>query len=111
MESSSSPPTRVASSPTFSWTWARSSASTIRMERRAKRLVHQSNMHKVRSKVLLENIDRETGIVSTLDGAYHGFESGDFVEFQEVKGMTELNEKEPIEIKVISKLLIIIIFI
>uniref|UniRef100_A0A8D3CNN1 E1 ubiquitin-activating enzyme n=1 Tax=Scophthalmus maximus TaxID=52904 RepID=A0A8D3CNN1_SCOMX len=35
--------------------------------------------------------------------ARHGFESGDFVTFTEVQGMTELNGCQPVEIKVLGK--------
>ncbi|KAM6141150.1 ubiquitin-like modifier-activating enzyme 1, partial [Erethizon dorsatum] len=42
------------------------------------------------------------GIVTCLDEAQHGFESGDFVSFSEVQGMSELNGTHPIEIKVLG---------
>ncbi|XP_037374228.1 LOW QUALITY PROTEIN: ubiquitin-like modifier-activating enzyme 1 [Talpa occidentalis] len=42
------------------------------------------------------------GIVTCLDEAQHGFESGDFVSFTEVQGMNELNGAYPIEIKVLG---------
>uniref|UniRef100_A0A8C1TEW3 E1 ubiquitin-activating enzyme n=1 Tax=Cyprinus carpio TaxID=7962 RepID=A0A8C1TEW3_CYPCA len=42
------------------------------------------------------------GVVTCLDEARHGFESGDFVTFTEVQGMTELNGCEPIEIKTLD---------
>uniref|UniRef100_A0A8C1HY99 E1 ubiquitin-activating enzyme n=1 Tax=Cyprinus carpio carpio TaxID=630221 RepID=A0A8C1HY99_CYPCA len=45
------------------------------------------------------------GVVTCLDEARHGFESGDFVTFTEVQGMTELNGCEPIEIKTLEFLL------
>lgn len=44
------------------------------------------------------------GVVTCLDEARHGFESGDFVTFTEVQGMTELNGCEPIEIKTLGEL-------
>lgn len=43
------------------------------------------------------------GVVTCLDEARHGFESGDFVTFSEVQGMTELNGCQPVEIKVLGK--------
>ncbi|KAM5146463.1 ubiquitin-like modifier-activating enzyme 1 isoform 1-T1 [Mantella aurantiaca] len=43
-----------------------------------------------------------TGVVTCLDEARHGFESGDFVTFTEIQGMTELNSCEPVEIKVLG---------
>uniref|UniRef100_A0A673LS56 E1 ubiquitin-activating enzyme n=1 Tax=Sinocyclocheilus rhinocerous TaxID=307959 RepID=A0A673LS56_9TELE len=42
------------------------------------------------------------GVVTCLDEARHGFESGDFVTFTEVQGMTELNGCDPIEIKTLG---------
>lgn len=43
------------------------------------------------------------GIVTCLDEAQHGFESGDFVSFSEVQGMSELNGMHPVEIRVLGK--------
>lgn len=45
--------------------------------------------------------DKE-GVVTCLDEARHGFEDGDYVTFTEVQGMTELNQCEPIKIKVLG---------
>ncbi|KAJ8411991.1 hypothetical protein AAFF_G00142580 [Aldrovandia affinis] len=42
------------------------------------------------------------GVVTCLDEARHGFESGDFVTFTEVQGMTELNGAQPMEIKTLG---------
>lgn len=42
------------------------------------------------------------GIVTCLDEAQHGFESGDLVSFSEVQGMHELNSMSPVEIKVLG---------
>ncbi|XP_053328899.1 ubiquitin-like modifier-activating enzyme 1 [Spea bombifrons] len=42
------------------------------------------------------------GVVTCLDEARHGFENGDYVTFTEVQGMTELNNCEPVEIKVLG---------
>ncbi|MGH0129178.1 UNVERIFIED_CONTAM: hypothetical protein FKN15_037618 [Acipenser sinensis] len=39
------------------------------------------------------------GVITCLDEARHGFESGDYVTFTEIQGMTELNNCEPVEIK------------
>lgn len=44
------------------------------------------------------------GVVTCLDEARHGFESGDFVTFTEIQGMTELNGCQPVEIKVLGKI-------
>lgn len=53
--------------------------------------------------VLVEHINRETGEVFTLEKVMHGFEDGDHVTFSEVQGMPEVNDHEPIPIKVTSK--------
>lgn len=53
--------------------------------------------------VIIEYVDRDTGNVMTLEGAFHGFEDGDYVSFSEVGGMTELNNCEPRKITVVSK--------
>lgn len=42
-------------------------------------------------------------MVTCLDEARHGFESGDHVTFTEVQGMTELNGCQPVEIKVLGE--------
>lgn len=44
------------------------------------------------------------GVVTCLDEARHGFESGDYVSFSEVQGMVELNGSQPMEIKVLGEL-------
>lgn len=44
------------------------------------------------------------GVVTCLDEARHGFESGDYVTFTEVQGMTELNGCDPVEIKTLGEL-------
>uniref|UniRef100_V9KCN4 E1 ubiquitin-activating enzyme n=1 Tax=Callorhinchus milii TaxID=7868 RepID=V9KCN4_CALMI len=43
-----------------------------------------------------------TGVVTCLDEARHGFETGDFVTFTEIQGMKELNNSDPVEIKVLG---------
>ncbi|KFO38572.1 ubiquitin-like modifier-activating enzyme 1 [Fukomys damarensis] len=42
------------------------------------------------------------GVVTCLEEAQHGFESGDFVSFSQVQGMSELNDMRPIEIQVLG---------
>jgi ubiquitin-activating enzyme E1 len=42
------------------------------------------------------------GVVSTHDQTRHGLETGDFVTFAEVEGMTELNALPPTEITSVS---------
>lgn len=50
--------------------------------------------------VLIEYINRENGDVFTLENAMHGLEDGDYVKFSEVKGMTQINNAEPLKITV-----------
>ncbi|CAN9516154.1 unnamed protein product [Ophioblennius macclurei] len=42
------------------------------------------------------------GVVTCLDDARHGFQSGDYVTFTEIQGMTELNGCQPVEIRVLG---------
>ena len=42
------------------------------------------------------------GVVTTLEGARHGLEDGDYVTFEEVEGMNELNGSKARPIKVVS---------
>ena len=42
------------------------------------------------------------GMVTCLDEHRHGFEDGDYVTFSEVRGMTELNQCAPRQIKVLG---------
>nr|BEH82872.1 ubiquitin-activating enzyme [Halocynthia roretzi] len=46
--------------------------------------------------------DNGEGVVTCMDETRHGFESGDYVTFAEVKGMTALNKCEPRKIKVLG---------
>ncbi|KAL1476491.1 hypothetical protein MTO96_018479 [Rhipicephalus appendiculatus] len=43
------------------------------------------------------------GVVTTSHKARHGFEDGDYVTFSEVRGMTEINDCPPMEVKVLSQ--------
>jgi len=54
------------------------------------------------SKRLRSHCQANPGVVSTLDRARHGFENGDWIQFREVNGMTELNGGIAFEIKVIN---------
>jgi len=64
--------------------------------------VHDSNGEEP-LEVLIEQITKANpGVVSTLDRARHGFENGDWIQFREVNGMTELNGGIAFEIKVIN---------
>ena len=42
-------------------------------------------------------------MVTCLDETRHGYEDGDYVTFTEVQGMTELNNIDPIKIKVLGR--------
>ena len=44
----------------------------------------------------------EKGEVTVHKGKIHSFADGDYVKFREVKGMTELNDRDPIKIRVID---------
>ncbi|XP_022080221.1 ubiquitin-like modifier-activating enzyme 1 [Acanthaster planci] len=44
----------------------------------------------------------EDSVVTCLDESRHGFESGDYVSFTEIQGMTELNDSEPRKVKVLG---------
>ncbi|ESO99442.1 hypothetical protein LOTGIDRAFT_113559 [Lottia gigantea] len=44
----------------------------------------------------------EASVVTCVDETRHGYEDGDFVTFQEIQGMTELNNCKPIKIKVLG---------
>ena len=45
--------------------------------------------------VMISGITKDTnGAVACIEDARHGFEDGDVVKFSEVKGMTEINDKE-----------------
>jgi len=46
--------------------------------------------------------DEGEGIVACLDETRHGFESGDFVQFHEVKGLDGICDAEPFKIKVLG---------
>ncbi|KAH8025949.1 hypothetical protein HPB51_014282 [Rhipicephalus microplus] len=50
----------------------------------------------------LPNTYEKQGVVTTSHKARHGFEDGDYVTFSEVRGMTEINECPPMEIKVLA---------
>lgn len=50
------------------------------------------------------SLQDSAGVVTCLDEARHGFESGDYVTFTEVQGMTELNGCQPVEIKVLGEI-------
>ena len=55
--------------------------------------------------MFIEHVDKVTGDVMTLENAFHGLEDGDYVTFAEVKGMTELNDINPVKVTVKSELL------
>lgn len=50
---------------------------------------------------MIADID-EDGVVTCLDETRHGYEDGDYVQFSEVQGMTEVNSHEPFKIKVLG---------
>uniref|UniRef100_A0A8C7XMU7 E1 ubiquitin-activating enzyme n=1 Tax=Oryzias sinensis TaxID=183150 RepID=A0A8C7XMU7_9TELE len=65
-------------------------------------VVYDSNGEQPLS-AMISMITKDTaGVVTCLDEARHGFESGDYVTFTEVQGMVELNGCQPVEIKVLG---------
>lgn len=53
--------------------------------------------------VMISSVTRDVdGVVACMDEHRHGLETGDFVTFAEVQGMSELNACEPREIKVLG---------
>ncbi|XP_049268864.1 ubiquitin-like modifier-activating enzyme 1 [Rhipicephalus sanguineus] len=51
--------------------------------------------------VMIKSISQKQGVVATVHKARHGFEDGDYVTFSEVRGMTEINDCPPMEVKVL----------
>ncbi|XP_049268865.1 ubiquitin-like modifier-activating enzyme 1 [Rhipicephalus sanguineus] len=51
--------------------------------------------------VMIKSISQKQGVVATVHKARHGFEDGDYVTFSEVRGMTEINDCPPTEVKVL----------
>ncbi|TMS38930.1 hypothetical protein L596_005552 [Steinernema carpocapsae] len=49
---------------------------------------------------LIDYVDKVSGDITTFDNAPHNLEDGDYVTFVEVKGMTELNNCEPMRVTV-----------
>ena len=53
---------------------------------------------------LIADISRDAeGVVTCIDDTRHGMEDGDYVTFSEILGMTELNNCDPIKIKVLGE--------
>ncbi|KAL3317491.1 E1 ubiquitin-activating protein [Cichlidogyrus casuarinus] len=53
--------------------------------------------------VMIQSVEKSPeGKVTCLEETRHGFETGDFVTFHEMNGMTELNNCNPIQIKVLG---------
>lgn len=53
---------------------------------------------------MLAEIEKSAdAVVTCLDETRHGYETGDWVKFSEVQGMTEINSSEPRQIKVLGK--------
>jgi len=70
---------------------------------RPARLPVQGSKKPKRCDVFIFSPQDAAAVVTCLDEARHGFESGDSVTFTEVQGMTELNGCQPVEIKVLGK--------
>ena len=63
-------------------------------------VVNDVNGEPVVSAMIASVTSEENGVVTCLDESRHGLEDGDYVTFQEVSGMEELNGCPPIQIKV-----------
>ncbi|XP_043934789.1 ubiquitin-like modifier-activating enzyme 1 isoform X2 [Protopterus annectens] len=66
-------------------------------------IVYDSDGEQPISAMVLNITKGSPGIVTCLDEHSHGFQNGDYVTFSEVKGMTELNQCSPMEIKVLDR--------
>jgi len=64
--------------------------------------IFDTNGEQVISSMVAGITKDENGVVTCVDERRHNFESGDFVTFSEVQGMTELNACTPREIKVLG---------
>ncbi|XP_061760453.1 ubiquitin-like modifier-activating enzyme 1 [Nerophis ophidion] len=65
-------------------------------------IVHDTNGEQPLSAMISMITKDNKGVVTCLDEARHGFESGNYVTFSEIQGMTELNGCQPVEIKVLG---------
>lgn len=65
-------------------------------------IVYDTNGEQPLSAMISMITKDSAGVVTCLDEVRHGFESGDFVTFTEVQGMTELNGCQPVEIKALG---------
>ncbi|KAF6719684.1 Ubiquitin-like modifier-activating enzyme 1 [Oryzias melastigma] len=65
-------------------------------------IVYDTNGEQPLSAMISMITKDSSGVVTCLDEARHGFESGDYVTFTEVQGMVELNGCQPVEIKVLG---------
>lgn len=63
-------------------------------------VVHDTNGEEPLSCMISAVSQENPGMVTTQDEVRHGFETGDYVTFTEVQGMTELNDCEPMQITV-----------
>lgn len=64
--------------------------------------VYDVNGNQLISTMVAGITSENESVVTCLDETRHGFEDGDYVTFHEVEGMTELNNCEPIKIKVLG---------
>uniref|UniRef100_H2Z056 E1 ubiquitin-activating enzyme n=1 Tax=Ciona savignyi TaxID=51511 RepID=H2Z056_CIOSA len=64
--------------------------------------IYDTNGENPQSAMISAITQNGEGIVACLDETRHGFESGDFVKFHEVKGMNGLNDSEPRKIEVLG---------
>lgn len=64
--------------------------------------VVDTNGEPVVSAMIADVSNDKEGIVTCIDDTRHGMEDGDYVTFSEIQGMTELNNCEPMKIKVLG---------
>lgn len=64
--------------------------------------VYDVNGESTVSTMIADISNDKEGIVTCIDDTRHGMEDGDFVTFSEILGMTELNNCEPVKIKVLG---------
>ncbi|KAK5605800.1 E1 ubiquitin-activating protein [Crenichthys baileyi] len=65
-------------------------------------MVYDTNGEQPLSAMISMITKDKPGVVTCLDEARHGFESGDYVTFTEIQGMKDLNGCQPVEIKVLG---------
>ncbi|XP_038667946.1 ubiquitin-like modifier-activating enzyme 1 Y [Scyliorhinus canicula] len=63
-------------------------------------IVTDPNSEELQHSTVMSITKKNPGLVTCLDERTHGFQTGDYVTFSEIQGMTELNNCKPIEVQV-----------